>query len=531
MVALWIALIGCGAGDCATDPDCEDPTCAATCDADGDGAIAAALGGDDCDDHDSQISPGATEICSGLDEDCDGLIDDLDPDLDLTTTRPFYLDGDGDGFGPDEDPILGCSVAGRVPNGGDCDDTNPAVAPGATDVCDSIADNDCDGVADPSEFDDDGDGLADCAGDCDDARPDVSPAATEICNDGVDDDCDGLLELDDPSANPWTCGFCPPAVGWMNGPIDVETFNPCVLDPTNTTWGCSTDPKNPDTNEFGTRLHRVAVRSDLEHYRPQLLLWFPPGPGEFNVKVLKMAAWAGYRSILIGYPNEGLAWGEPCARDLGDCYSNGRQEILWGDDLSPYLSLAPGDSAIGRVLVLLQTLDLERPGEGWGDYVAPTGDDLVWENTVVMGWSEGGTNLGWLTHEVEPYGAIFLSSPEDVLFDVGQDLASFYYTPFATPGCAMWGAYHAQEPNDAFKLSFDEMDVAGPALLLENSAPPYGGSHRLLTYLTADDMSGCTFHKAIAYDPCMSSDLGEPYIHMLCSAGDNDREIACPWVP
>lgn len=50
-------------GGCATD-------------ADGDGFLALACGGDDCDDGDPRVHPGAMETCDGVDEDCSGSVDD-----------------------------------------------------------------------------------------------------------------------------------------------------------------------------------------------------------------------------------------------------------------------------------------------------------------------------------------------------------------------------------------------------------------------------------------------------------------------
>jgi hypothetical protein len=132
-----------------------------------------------------------------------------EPKPDDTGSEPVeeVIDLDGDGHRAEED----------------CDDEDPAVHPGADEVCNGI-DDDCDGFvddADPgveggSTFYPDGDGdgfgwdhgavvaceepsgFVERGGDCDDGVAAVNPAAEERCNDR-DDDCDG--EVDEEAAD------------------------------------------------------------------------------------------------------------------------------------------------------------------------------------------------------------------------------------------------------------------------------------------------------------------------------------------
>ncbi len=216
----------------ATDvPPTTDTTDVPDGDGDGDGFP----DGVDCDDTNDRIHPDAIEICDkdNIDQDCNGLADDLDPGVDASTFSPWYPDMDGDGAGAQGAPPVGaCDPVGEATadNNGDCRDDQPAINPGASEVCDNLdADNDCNGLAEdmdpgvrPESFvswypdlDDDGAGdtygvptlqcerpspdTIDNSADCNDANPNIHLFAPEVCDPGsTDEDCDGLANEADP---------------------------------------------------------------------------------------------------------------------------------------------------------------------------------------------------------------------------------------------------------------------------------------------------------------------------------------------
>ncbi len=177
--------------------------------------------GNDCNDNNDEIFPGATEVCNSFDDNCDGTIDDML--VCMATT--CYNDGDMDGFGAGTGvihPNTDVCPSGTSAIFGDCNDASPSVFPGATEVCNAV-DDDCTTLADDGltcngincYTDTDGDGhgagaanlITGTAGapatcpagqvglndDCNNSDDSIHPGAAETCN-TIDDDCDGTAD-------------------------------------------------------------------------------------------------------------------------------------------------------------------------------------------------------------------------------------------------------------------------------------------------------------------------------------------------
>jgi hypothetical protein len=200
----------CFHGECVSIGDPNDK------DADGTNA------GEDCDDSNHEIHPGATEYCDGVDNDCDGTTDEDCPPCTAGYSRPCGTD------------VGECSPGIQVCASGQWD-TCSGQAP-SPERCDG-KDNDCDGMVDEVCPCDDGDELP-CGVEEGECEPGVQRCAggewsgcfngelpvPEVC-DGLDNDCDG--ETDDGFI--WVCGCssnldCPATERCIRGRCQMQEF-------------------------------------------------------------------------------------------------------------------------------------------------------------------------------------------------------------------------------------------------------------------------------------------------------------------
>ena len=100
----------------------------------------------DCNDDNNAINPGATEVCNGVDDNCNQGIDEGG----VCSTNSYYCDSDLDTY-TSATPTGTCDTFECVPSectttqGDDCNDSNSAINPGATEICGNQVDEDCNG--------------------------------------------------------------------------------------------------------------------------------------------------------------------------------------------------------------------------------------------------------------------------------------------------------------------------------------------------------------------------------------------------
>jgi hypothetical protein len=178
----------------------------------------------------------------------------------------------------------------------------------------------------------------------------------------------------------------------------------------------------------------------------------------------------------------------PASEPDQDCHGKLRLEAFEGKDHSAHIVVSRANSIEERVARMLAVLARDFPAEGWGAFRA--GDQPRWPGIVVSGHSHGASSAGLIGKVRQVDRVIMLSGPYD-----NRDGAPAAWTrlPAATSTDRVYALSHAREPQHQGQLrNWEAMTLPGAPAQVDGQAPPFGGSHRLVTALPGGNPHGIT---------------------------------------
>jgi hypothetical protein len=160
---------------------------------------------------------------------------------------------------------------------------------------------------------------------------------------------------------------------------------------------------------------------------------------------------------------------ENCGDDIAGC----RLEAFDGHDRHPFVTIPPADSIERRIVRGLRHLAVLQPDAGWERFV--DGDRPRWEKILLTGHSHGASTAALIGTEREVLRIVTLAGP----YDPGQ---AWLHRPPRTPRERYFGLTHRRDRQHPGHLAaFAALGYPGEPVLVDDGAPPRGGSHRLVT--------------------------------------------------
>ncbi len=239
----------------------------------------------------------------------------------------------------------------------------------------------------------------------------------------------------------------------------------------------ATDPAIDDPDED----HHVAL-ADAGPYNGKLLVFLPGTNGKpANATLfLDEAARAGYHAIGLDYPNADSA-NQVCQDDL-DCYEGLRRACFEGGGAGAPVQVSAANSIKNRLIKLVSWLQRRHPDEGWGAFLA--GQDLQYEALALAGLSQGGGHAAYIAKVHRVARVIMFSSVCDADRGNPPTAAHWVSAPHATPVDRYYGFDHTDDMfAEKIKATWPAlgMDRLGARVSVDRAAPPYGGTHQLVT--------------------------------------------------
>jgi hypothetical protein len=284
---------------------------------------------------------------------------------------------------------------------------------------------------------------------------------------------------------------------------------------------------DPAIQGQGLSEHYVWLDPAARH-RKKLFVHMPGArntPSSFQL-LAKEAARLGYHVIVLTYPND---WDFTICNADPMCEENVRLEVIDGVDRSARLAVTPPHSIYNRLTKLLIHLAYNYPADGWSTFL----DDgaPAWKRIAISGSSSGGAEAAMIAKLHRVRRVTLFAAPRDT---VPGGLPPAWVALGATPAERYYGLVHDRDPLVAATLAswpLLGMSEFGDPVYVESSAPPYKGTHSLLTHLLPSSGDFLNAHPSVSRDQFTPLDPnGTPLLRdawrYLLGAHDADEEVA-----
>jgi hypothetical protein len=187
-----------------------------------------------------------------------------------------------------------------------------------------------------------------------------------------------------------------------------------------------------------------------------------------------------------------------------------RLEAATGEDFSDAIAIPQADGMTTRALMLVKWLAAENPHGHWKQFLTADGNGLEWERVVLSGISHGSTTAARFALHQKVNRVVLFSGPRD-------QLENWYQLPSATPKDRFFAFTHVLDSGwtkGHYPRSWKMLglDALGPIVDVDGSAPPFDGSHQLITAADVGDNADRA-HNASVPGPAAVRDPTGDYIH------------------
>ncbi len=208
------------------------------------------------------------------------------------------------------------------------------------------------------------------------------------------------------------------------------------------------------------------------------------GRGKNARFVVPFAASLGYHAISLTYSSD-LALAMICKNNSdSDCFRKGRQEIVFGDDVSNEWHVDKTNSIENRLQKLLVYLATVYPKDNWKQFLT-TSNEINWEKICLAGQSQGGGHAAFIAQQKKLDRVIMFASPKDYSNTFSKP-AQWLYQKSVTPLNRYFGFVHtADETNGCTWAEQKEIfsimgfDALGTWVNVDDNAAPYQHTHTL----------------------------------------------------